>query len=229
MNRLQLRESVRRKLDEPQTASEQVFWSDEELNDYLNEAYYYYWEMMLDATYQGCLLETFLNVLGGQAEVALPADYHTARLVEWVAQSGTIPLWWDERFEAPNYTAGVSFDGIALLPSVRFSRNNLILEPTPSDTINNVIKFTYYFIPPRMTDDTDEPDLAFKDFYQDLIVYQAVVLAKAKEEAIGQGGADLGAWGQVMERREQKFKESIKRPTTQRILVKPFICGINYY
>lgn len=221
MDRSTIRTKARRRLDE----TSEAFWTDDELNDYINEGYLYYWQWFISAKNPGAIKNTTLNIVGGTASIALPADFCMARLVERVLSTGTFPLWYSERADLPNYTAGVPSGNDTYLPKVRFEGANVILEPTPSDSVTGGIKLTYYFYPDRLTADSGvsgTPNAAFHDFFHDLIVYQCVLLAKAKEEHLGGGGADLGAWGALMRDKEQKFKETIETPTTQRQYVQPF-------
>ncbi len=227
MDKSTIRTKARRRLDE-NVAS---FWSDAELDDYINEGYLYYWQWMINARHPGAMKNTPLNITGGTATIALPADFCMARLVERVVTSGTYPLWYQERVDDPNYTAGVPSNTDLYMPKVRFEGANLVIEPTPSDTVTGGIKLTYYFYPDRMTTDTGAtgtPNAAIHDFFHDLLVYQCVLLAKAKEEHLDSGSSDLGAWGVLMREKEQAFKSTIETPTTQRQYVQPFIIG-DYY
>ena len=87
------------------------------------------------------------------------------------------------------------------------------------ETVSDGIKLTYFFIPDRLSDNSDEPDAGFNQFYHELIITKAVILAKEKEEAVGGGGADLGPFLRTLAEREQKFKESIELSTYQRFYV----------
>ena len=220
MNLLQIRTKLRLKLDE----TSEGFWLDDELDGYINESYFELWQLMLEVNFNGCLTSTFKDIVASTETIALPTDFHSARLIEKVVDSGTVPLWWDERFERANYTAGVAVNN-GYQPSIRFVGQNLILEPTPAESQTGGIKITYYFYPDRLDDDADEPHIALHDFWHDLITYGATLIAKAKEEAIGGGGADLGAWGAMMERKQARFKNSIEVPSVSRQAVEPFELG----
>lgn len=218
MNLVNLRTKTRRKLDE----LSESFWSDDELDDYINEAYFHYWQWMLRAEYYRCQKTALLDLVSGTPNIALPSDFAIAKRVERVLSSGSlIPLDWDDRYDEPNYANGGG-TGNDYLPSVNYEGSNLILEPTPQESVTGGIKLTYYYYPERLEDDGDEPDAAFLDFYHDIIIGQAVLFAKAKEENIGQGGADLGSFGALQERKEQKFRETIEMPSVQRQSVQPY-------
>lgn len=212
-----MRTSLRRKLDEVAEG----FWEDAELNEFLNEGYYNLWDYLLSAKHHGAIAVTDLDIVADTAEIALPSDFHEARLVERVTSTGTVPLWWNERFDQPNYIQGSTVDDY-FLPNITFRGQNLVLEPTPDASLTGGVRLTYFFLPGRMSDDADVPDLAIHDFYHDLMVYKAVLLAKAKEEAVGGGGASLGPWGVIMGERLEKFKQNIEKPTNQRLAVQPF-------
>lgn len=177
---------------------------------------------MLAARHNGTLTNTSLDIVAATATIALPSNFAFARLVERVITSGTVPLWWNERFDSPNYTAGVTSSSDYYLPHIRFEGVNLVLEPTPLESVTGGIKLTYYFLPTRLSNNTDTPSAAFHEFYHDLLVGYCVIQAKSKEEAIGQGGADLGAFGAMQAQKEQMFKSTIEVPTVQRSAVQPF-------
>lgn len=217
MNLLTMRQKLRRKLDE----LSESFWEDDELDDYLNEGYFHYWQWMLNARYQRCRKSVFLNIVANNEAIVLPSDFAIADRVEQVRDSVTVPLRWRERFDEPNYTNGAFGWGNY---TVTFEGASLILEPTPGENVTGGIKLRYFYFPVRLVNDGDSPDAAFLDFYQDIIIGQAVLFAKAKEEAIGQGGADLGPFGALLSAKEQKFKETIELPTIQRQAVEQFVC-----
>lgn len=219
MNLALLRANLRRKLDE----ESESFWSDTELDEAINDSYLDIWQTMLNAKHNGCLKSATLNIVANTATIALPSDFHSARLIERVIDNGTVPLWWDERFERSNYTAGVSSDD-SYKPGIRFVGTDLVLEPTPADSVTGGIKLTYYFFTDRLSGSAS-PNGALHDFYHDLITYQSVLIAKAKEESISGGGADLGAWGAIMREKMDKFKASIETPSVTRQSIEPFDLG----
>jgi len=201
----------------------QSFWSDEELNDYINAGYYYYWQWMLNAKHPGTIKTTYISIVSGVASYPLPSDFHSARLVERVFNSETVPMQYYERFETANRISATVVSYLrGYLPRYHFEGENLVLEPTPADNIENGIKLTYRFIPPRLSKDTDSPHPAFHDFYHELLVGYCVIQAKEKEEMVGGGGADIVPFIRSHELREQKFKETIELSSEQRVYVEPF-------
>lgn len=212
-----MRTRLRRKLDE----SEESYWTDAELTDYINEAYYYYWEWLLNARDNRSLKSTTLDIVAGTAEIALPSDFVVARLVEKVEDNSTYPIKWFERFDEPNYTAGVSYSNYYPDFTIRFVGSNVVLEPTPNTSQTGGIKLTYYFHPTELSDDTDIPDAGFSPLYHSLLPFKAAVYAKTKEEAYG-GGAPVGSWEYICQQKEQQFKASIEMPSVQRVCARPF-------
>jgi len=210
---------ARRKLDEVT----EKFWDDDELWDYINDGYYQYWMWMIRAVNRGVVKSTTLNITADTAEIALPSDYFLARLVERVVDSATIPMDYKERYDSANRTSGTSSSAsFGYVPQYHFEGQNLIIEPTPGDTVANGIKLTYIFIPDRMTAGTDEPDDGFPDFFHDLLVGYCVIQAKEKEEMVTPGGADISPFVVSQGKREQMFKEVIELETLQRIYSEPW-------
>jgi hypothetical protein len=195
------------------------------LNDYINEAYLYYWQWLVKAKHPDTLLSVLIDIPADDTGIPLPDDYMQARLVERVLPTQRVPLQWFERFEESVYTSGVPSDNTGYIPRYRIERDRLFLEPVPNSAITQGIKLTYYFHPAELVNDTDEPDIAFKSIYHDLLVYQATTIAKSKEEGIGGGGVDLGPWGILMKKKELAFQETISPPSVQRLYVTAFVGG----
>jgi hypothetical protein len=221
MTLTQLLTKTRRPLDE----SDEVFWDDDELIDYVNEGYFYYWNWLIQAQHALCVTSDTLDMVSGVATCALPSDCVSCKLVERVVGAATIPMEYFVRYETSNRTQGVAASSlIGYLPRYHFEGANLILEPTPSIDEDDGIKVTYYKQPTRLADGSDEPLPPLDDFYSDLLVIYAVICAKEKEEMIspGTGGIDTAPFLGRQQRLEQKFKEMIELPTEARIYVEPF-------
>ena len=214
-----IKTKARRKLDETTAA----FWEDDDLTDFVNDSYYYYWLWMIQAAHPITLKETTHNIVASTAEIALPSDWVESRLVERVYDNYTIPLWWNERFEEGNWTAGVSSTGVeGYSPRIRFVGANLVIEPTPSSSITGGIKHTYFYTPTELSTGTDTPTGPLGSQYAPMIIERVMLLAKEKEEAVGRTGVDMMPTSQILQQWEQKFKESIELPISHRNYVKPF-------
>lgn len=203
--------------------SNSQYWTDAELTNYINDAYLFYWQWYIDAEHPGAIAETSLNIVAGTATISLPSDFCKARLVERVYSDYTIPLQYIERWDRANRTSGSSL--FNQTPSYRIAGSNgikLILEPTPQESVTSGIKLHYFFYPLRLEDSFDEPETAFNDFFHDIIIVKAAVLAKDKEESVAGGGSPTAGFSRYLEEREQKLKETIAQASLQRTYVEPF-------
>ena len=209
-----IRTKARQKLDETSAK----FWSDDELNNYINQGYYFYWNQAIREQYFLTLKATTLDIVAGTAEIALPSDYLQARLVEKVFTDRTVPLQYQERFMESNGTS----TGLTnrTLFTYAYVGSNLVLQPTPQTSETGGIKLTYFYRPALLSDDTDEP--VIDPFYQDLLVLYCVVEAKQKEEAIANTGADLAPFVMTLRNLEQSYKEMIEQSTIQPSYVRPY-------
>jgi len=160
-----------------------------------------------------------LSIVSGTASIALPSDFILARLVERVLDNRTIPLKYFERYDTSNSTTS-SFGSESYLPSYRFESSNIILEPTPQESIANGLKITYFKNVSDLTLDADIP--AFSSLWHDLLVVFAVCRAKEKEEALGLGGTDLGVFTASLRDKETMFLQTIEISSIQRVYSQPF-------
>lgn len=211
MNRGTIRTRARRIIDE-NTAK---FWDDDDLNDYINQAYFYYWQKMIEAVNPGCLKITLLDIVANSPNVALPSDYIKERLIERVLSTGkTVPLPYRERFETTNELAPNSGD--SYIPIHRFVGRNVVLEPTPIFNQVGGIKLTHFFQISELAADGTSPDPGFIELYHWLLVYKTALSAKEKEEALGFGGVDMGPIKMKLNELEQAFKDNIESESLQR-------------
>lgn len=215
MNRGTIRTKARRKLDE--TAAK--FWTDDDLNDYIDQGYNFYWQWMVQAQHNLTITTTTLNLVSGTATIALPSDFLEARLVERVTANYTIPLPYYERYNTLNMTSGY-VDNASAVYTCRFLGSSLLLEPTPQITETGGIKLTYFRTPTALSSDSDTPEIP--SIFHDMLVTYTVIQAKEKEEAESNQPADVAPFIRTLEKQEQLFKESIERSTTQRVFVQPF-------
>lgn len=214
----QLRTRVRSYLDEPTSR----FWSDAELNNWINQAYFYNYMELVDA-YEGYFATVVsISIVAGTASYTLPADFDKIRLLERVVDNSvTIPLQEFNRMQAPNLIANATATNL-ILPTYRFVGNTFVLEPTPQESVVNGLRLEYVPAPVTMALDADQPNTSYLDHWQECIVLRAVISAKMKEELIGNQGADLGAFGAMLETWENKVKEAIEQRTMGRRYTEPF-------
>lgn len=222
-----LRTRVRDYLDEPTAA----FWTDAQLNNWINQAYFYYYMELVDAYESYFATTIFYNIVSGLANYPLPADFDKLRLLERVIDgTTTVPLMEFNRLEAPNIISNFTYTN-AYLPTFRFYGSEFLLEPTPSVNVANGLRFEYVPAPVTMVLDSDQPNQGFLNHWQETIVLKAVISAKMKEEMVGNQGADLGPFQTMLTTWENKVKEALEQRTMGRRYTEPF--GLdettNYY
>jgi hypothetical protein len=218
MNLLQIRTKARRKLDEL-TAK---FWSDDELDDYINETYRKIWELLIDNSYRKALKVANLNLVANTRTVALPSDYVKTRLIEHLVGSIYYPCKYYERYDTPvgSDSSPSAAYGDQYSFSYSFLGDSLVFEPTPINSETGSIRLTYFYIPDYLEDDTDEPDIP--SLYHDLFVLGCVIQAKEKEEMIGGGGASIAPFVSDYADLWDKFLNSISKQSQQRTYSQAF-------
>lgn len=216
----QLRTRVRSYLDAPDPLDS--FWSDTELNNWINQAYYFSYMELVQA-YEGYFAQqTYYNIVSGTDTYALPADFSKFRLLERVVDNtATIPLIEFERIETANLLSTFTATNI-FLPTFRFFGNNFILEPLPQVSITNGLRLEYVPIPTQLTLDADTPAASYLEHWQELIVLKAVISAKLKEEMTGGGGTDMGPFQSMLESWEQKVKDAVAKRAQTRVYTTQF-------
>lgn len=215
----QLRTRVRSYLDAP--ASNDSYWSDAELNEWINQSYFYYY-MWIGETYDGYFAKDItIDLVANQAKYQLPADFWKVRLLERIYSTSTVPLFLFDRMEAVNITSGAGFSNV-FQPTYRFEGNYIVIEPTPDVSITDGLRLEYLSTPIRMNVDADTPDTDFKDFWQETIVLRAVICAKQKEEGVVNTGADLASFGSLLQSLEQTIKEAAEQRSEQRRYTEQF-------
>lgn len=213
MNKGEMRARVRYLIDEPT----ETFWLDVELDTYIDAAYNYYYQDLLNANYDGIeAAPTNLNIVSGTSTVALPSDFAKARMLERVFSTQTVPLRYVERQEEANIITPM--DSSYYLPIWSIIGSNINLEPTPPSSWANGLKLWYFPIPTPMTADAHTPDSGFRAMWHDLIPLRAAVMAKeGKEEA------DASGILKILQPLETMFHETLSASTTiTRQYVTPF-------
>ncbi len=218
MNLLQIRQKARRKLNELAAS----FWTDDELDDYINETYRKLWQILIENSYRSAIKTADLSLVAQQREVALPTDFVKVRILDHLVGSTYYPCRYYERYDTPTGSDTEPFSSFGDQYSFAYSfiGDNLILEPAPMNSETDTLRLTYFFIPDYLTDDADEPILP--SLYHDLLVLGCVIQAKEKEEMIGGGGTDIPPFIRDYNDLYTKFLESIDKQSQQRTYVEPF-------
>lgn len=217
----QLRTRVRYNLNED-TA---VFWSDDLINDKLNEAYRFYYNFILQA-FEGYFNTTAYISLDGNSDgkYALPtncANPNKIRLVSRNLNSGQqiVPLRYFERFD--NMVNSQISNSTFNLPTYRFRGNYLILEPAPDFSETNAITIEYAKALTNLSAIVDV-DSEFPALGEDAMVLRATIKCKGIEEMVQGGGVDADPFIKDLLSVEQLLKESLEQRTSARVYVEQF-------
>jgi len=209
--RAELRARVRSYLDEAAPA----YWTDDELNNWIIQSYYYYYQWIIQ-TFEGYFTtDTLISIVADQAKYPVPADFFKIRLLERVLTNQTVPLRPFDRQETANITSGANY-GSFNVPTYRFEGQDIILEPTPDVSVTDGLRLEYYPQPSNLPLDTSELDAGYLEIWEEPIVLRAVISAKQKEEAVANSGTDLGPLGMQLTQCEQNIKEAAEQRTTNR-------------
>lgn len=218
MNLLQIRTKARRKINELVAK----FWTDDELDDYINETYRKIWQLLIDDSNRKALKTDDLSLVENTREIALPTDFVKVRLLEHKVGTVYYPCTYYERYDTSVGTDESPYSevGDQYAFAYSFLGDNLILEPTPMNSETDTLRMTYFYVPDYLDDDTDEPNIP--TIYQDLLVLGCVIQAKEKEEMIGGGGTSTAPFVSDYNDLMDKFRNSISKQSQQRTYSQPF-------
>lgn len=196
-------------------------WSDQELNDYINQGYFYLWQKYIDAGNHKAQTSTLLSIVANTREVALPANFTTKdRLLEHRVGELWFPCTFYERYDTMVANTNIADVGDQQVFAYHLQGTDIILEPTPNAAETDTLRLTYYFMVDEMDDDTDIPELEI--IYHDILVSYCCVQAKEKEEMIGGEGADIAPFLMTYNSQLQQFINNVQLPTQQRVYAQPF-------
>ena len=212
----QLRTRVRYNLDET-TAT---FWSDNEIDSWLNESYRYYWNFIIQAFESFFLKTAYISFDNNAAgEYTLPTDFYKLKLILRNLGGETVPLRYFERYDnsVPNITTISSYN----LPTYRFRNGKLLFEPAPAITETNALTIEYIKTLTTLSS-VQDVDSEFPSLAEDCMVIRATLKAKAKEEMVDGRGVDSDPFLKDLMSSEQMLKESLELKTTGRVYAEQF-------
>lgn len=218
MNLGQIRTASRYKLNESGAA----FWSDAELNEYINQEYAKIWQLLINYGYRSTLTTDDLSITANTRTVALPTDFLKARLLEHKVGNVYYPCKYYQRFDTSvgDSTVGGSAFGDYYSFAYSFLGDDIVLEPTPITSETDSLRLTYFKSFTELSSDSDTP--SFPSIYHKLLVLGCVISAKAKEEMVGGGGVDSVPFIKEYNDLFEAFKNNVSNQTSQRIFVEPF-------
>lgn len=185
---------------------------------YINEAYRYYYERLVSNGY-GSLLATptLLNIVANVNTIALPATFLRSRLVERVIDNDWYPMNYLENYNNFEDTDSVSVDYI---PDYSFQGTNLVLIPTPTESVTSGIRLTYWPYATEMTTSTSTPDSGFNTQWHGMIPVLAAIFAKGGREEQQENPLYT-----MLQKMEQPFNDMIDAMTVANQSAQPFYTG----
>lgn len=217
-SQLALRTRVRQQIDE----SSAIFWTDDTINNYLQEAYNFYWGFIIEAR-EGYFVKTSTISFDGRVSGAysLPSDFAKARLVSRIIANAYVPLKYFERYE--NTIDKSASSSTYAQPCYRFQGANILFEPAPnfSETDSVLLEYSRTLSPLSSTTDVDT-EMSNIPLAEDCIVKRATIKCKEQEEMVSGGGSDTSPFIRDLLTTEQMLKENLSRRTVQREYVEQF-------
>ena len=147
----QMRTKVRTYLSE----SSARFFTNAELNQYINAAYNEYTIQIIQSGQDYFKKLDNLDLVANQARYDLSAlfpDFFLASQIRRITPYGTIPLKWDERRYIPTYTTP-SFTDSYYTPTVRRMGVNIQFDPPPTFSETDAMSVEYYYTPASLVND----------------------------------------------------------------------------
>lgn len=178
MNLSEMRDYIRRVLNEDGESS--GFYSDTELNSYINEAYKelvrIYPVVGLGDLYELSSTQSYTSTTGIET---LPSDFDRTLYVKYGDVYCTILSYLNSVARNDN----TWFTASSTEPTAYFSTTNLYVTPTPS--ASTTIILGYIAVPTVLSADADEPEL--KSIFHEFICFGALERAKVKDNEFEEG------------------------------------------
>lgn len=179
---LNLRTAVRIELRDP----DGVTFQDPDVNHAINMAYRRVYMRIARYVQDYFVTTSSSNVVSGTRAYALPSDCLRLKSLEYVKSNVTAPLTRYVRGVGLNYTGAGSTTVLIVPPfTFDFEGDNIVLEPTPQESVTNGLKFTYYQTSTSLSSDASTINSNFKDTWIDAIVLDATINCLSQIEAEG--------------------------------------------
>lgn len=201
-----LRTQLRNKLAEV-TAR---FYTNTELNQYINEAYKFYTIKMIQLGQDYFKDSGTIDIVANQSEYDLialfPTFYELSQLLR-VIPFGAIPLVPNERRYRPTYTSP-SVSGVYYTPTYRKMGINLKIDPEPQFSETGGLILEYFYVPTFLSADADIFDSNFPSMFEPMITNNAAIMALQVKDASG-GMSDTGPFQALLAKQEKLFEDSL--------------------
>lgn len=183
-----LRAKTRIHLDDTNSANYR--YTSTNIDSIINDAYLYYYLMAVEAKYEGLLSAPApLNIVSSTETIALPSDFLIGWKVSRVIDGKRVPLTNKRNYDNIKYTTGGLGSGF-YYPNYEFRGTNLVLDPTPTESVTSGIYLEYWPSATLMTGDTDDVAAGFKQEWEPAIPLLAAKTLKAGKEEEDTSGID---------------------------------------
>lgn len=183
-----LRVTVRLLLNQPSAANS--FWTDAELDTYINEGIRIFYAELSDVNEGHFTASTDLDLTANQETVTLPADFFMVRALYRKVTNGYVMLNYRNNLTEGYYTQTGS-SGDTYLPYYYFRGNGLVLRPIPFSSETGGLRLEYIQLPDLLVGDSTQLSAQFSPAFKQCIEMYAVYKAKVKESLVN--GVDTSA------------------------------------
>lgn len=213
-----LRTNIRSLLNQPNAANS--FWSDADLDNYINEAVRIYFGELARINEGQFATQTDLDIVANSELVSLPSDFFSMRAVYKKSDVTYIILPYRN-----NLTEGYSTDGgtnsTTFLPYYYFRGNSLVLRPVPQFSETAGLRIEYLQFPDTLLNGSDTLTAQISPIFSQVIEMYAVYKAKMKESLVS--GVDTSALAkQNLGELHKQYMDVIQMRSKNPVAIIPF-------
>lgn len=176
-----LRDAVRIEIRDP----DGIQFDDEKLDANINQAYRTTYLQVANQLQDYFESIDTQDIVANQAEYPEPANCLRVKRVELVYSTGRVPLARYRRGISPSSTAASFLNILAPAPTFDFRGSDIVIDPSPANSVTDGLDITFQAGPTDLVDDTDSLHADFKDFWRDVIIIRAVWACLSQIETLG--------------------------------------------
>lgn len=177
---------------------------------FLNDAYKYYYNRLVDAGCKRILTTDDLDLTADTETVALPSDFYFIYKLSRILTNDRIPLKYSSDLGSVKYTSG-SATGDGYLPKYDVQGTNLLLNPTPAADETDALWLEYYPTITEMVGDSTTTATGFSSQWHPLIPLRAAYVIKSIREDENTSNLE-----RLLRTEESDFNKYISKITKQR-------------
>jgi hypothetical protein len=205
--------NVRSLLNQPD--SNNSFWRDTELTEWLNEGVRLYFNEIVNTDEGHFVALTDLNIVTDTETVALPSDCFKIRsLYKKVINGYEMLPYRNNHTESYSTQGGTSSN--SYLPYYYFRANNIVLRPIPNFSETAGLRLEYVQFPDTMVNGGDGLTTQVSPIFKNVIEMYAVYKAKLKESLVNGVNTYSGAesnLGVLVKQFRDTIEQRSKNPT----------------